>query len=144
MTDINGRQLSTDEESRLMATFRHDCEQFAGEFYDMNRSDKFRANWPSQDRFATANWKTFSEATRHLYVDRLNDPHAPQKEKDMIADILILLSMKAVGQQTDDRLQLSPGTQQFEGDKRENASIVEKYGKGKNLRAALMQSSALH
>jgi len=50
--------------------------------------------------------------------------------------------MVADGQETDNRLQLKPDSQQFVGDKYENRKIIDTYGNGQNFRAALKNGVA--
>jgi hypothetical protein len=55
---------------------------------------------------------------------------------------LVLQAQMGQGQEADTRLQLAPGTQQFDGDAFENKKIVEKFGVKPNMRAALMNNIA--
>lgn len=145
--DINGEKIGVAEATNLIRMLDHDAKEIAGVFYDMDRSPKFRVNWPDQDRFVAANWKTFIAAARAMYAERLGDPKTPPHEARMMSLALILghkleKSMALLGVAPDDRLQLKPNTQQFVGDKYENKKIVEKFGMKPNLRAALLNSAA--
>ncbi len=140
--EINGEFISVDEAKKLIRMLYNDAKQIAGVFHGQNRSVKFRINWPDEYKFADANWKTFVVPCRQMYAERLADPKTPPKEARMMHLALVLEHKIARGLEKDTRLQLSPGTQQFEGDKSENLKIIEKFGKRPNLRAALMNASA--
>ena len=139
---INGEQITTDEAQKLIRMLYNDARKMAGEFHGMNRSDKFRVNWPDEYKFADANWKTFVEPVRTMYAERLGDPKTPPAEARMMHLALVLQAQTAQGQETDNRLQIAPNSQQFHGDKHENKKIIEKFGAVPNLRAALMNSVA--
>jgi hypothetical protein len=138
--EINGENISSKEAMDLTRMLYHDAREVAGVFYDMNRSEKFRTNWPNQDRFADCNWKTFVEATRQLYAERLGDPNLDPVEGRKMHLALVLQAMMAKGEEADNRLQIAPNSAQFEGDNRENAKIMEKFGPNPNFRAALKNS----
>jgi len=138
--EINGEQISAKEALDLTRMLYHDAREIAGEFYDMNRSDKFRTNWPDQDRFVATNWKTFVEAARQMYAAMLGDPKTHPSDARKMHLALVLQAMMAKGEEVDNRLQIAPNTQQFEGDRHENAKIMEKFGPNPNFRAALKNS----
>ena len=138
--EINGENISTKEALDLTRMLYHDASEVAGEFYEMNRSEKFRTNWPNQDRFVATNWKTFVEATRQMYAARLGDPKTPPAEARKMHLALVLQAMMAKGEEADNRLQIAPGTQAFEGDKAENRKTMERFGPNPNLRAAIMNT----
>ena len=138
--EINGENISTKEALDLTRMLYHDASEVAGEFYEMNRSEKFRTNWPNQDRFVATNWKTFVEATRQIYAARLGDLKTPPAEARKMHLVLVLQAMMAKGEEADNRLQIAPGTQAFEGDKAENRKTMERFGPNPNLRAAIMNT----
>ena len=138
--EINGENISTREALDLTRMLYHDASEVAGEFYEMNRSEKFRTNWPNQDRFVATNWKTFVEATRQIYAARLGDLKTPPAEARKMHLALVLQAMMAKGEEADNRLQIAPGTQAFEGDKAENRKTMERFGPNPNFRAALKNS----
>lgn len=142
MIEINGEQITASEASNLLRMIYSDAKQIAGEFHGMNRSEKFRINWPDEYLFADANWKTFVEACRKMYADRLSDPKTPKEDARKIHLALVLEAKIAKGQEKDTRLQLAPNTQQFEGDAHENKKISEKFGRVPNFRAAILNSVA--
>lgn len=138
--EINGEQISAKEALDLTRMLYHDAREVAGVFYDMNRSEKFRTNWPNQDRFVETNWKTFVEATRQMYAERLGNPTLDPVQARKMHLALVLQAMMAKGEEADNRLQIAPGTQAFEGDKAENRKTMERFGPNPNLRAALKNS----
>lgn len=140
--DINGEQLTAQEAADLIKMLCHDAEEFAGEFHNMERSEKFRLNWPDEQLFAKANWKTFVEPVRMLYAMRLGDPKTPPSDARKMHLALVLQAKMAEGQETDQRLQIAPDSGQFHGDKAENRKILEKFGKNQNFRANLMNGCA--
>jgi hypothetical protein len=142
MIEINGEQLSNEECMSLVRMLCEDAKRIAGEYHGMKRSAKFRVNWPDEYKFANANWKTFVVAARTMYAQRLADPKTPEADKRKMMLALILQAKMAEGQETDNRLQLQPNTQQFVGDSYENKKIVEKFGTTPNLRAKLMNTIA--
>lgn len=142
MIEINGEQITVDEAKKLLRMLYNDAKQIAGEFHTMNRSVKFRLNWPDEYKFTDANWKTFVCATRQMYAAKLGDPKTSEADKRRIHLVLVLEHKIAEGQEKDTRLQLAPGTQQFEGDKGENKKIVDKFGARQNMRAALLNATA--
>lgn len=139
---VNGEDIPVDEVMRLIKMLYNDAYKIAGVYHGMTRSAKFRVNWPDEYKFADANWKTFVDAARRMYAERLGDPKTPPDDARKMHLALVLEHMIAQGQESDTRLQLHPGTQQFEGDPVENKRIVEMFGKKPNLRAALMNSAA--
>ncbi len=138
--DVNGEQIEHSEALKIVRMLCEDAKRVAGEFHTMNRSEKFRVNWPDEYQFAESEWRNFIEAVHQMYAEQLGDPDtSPHDARRMFLAIVL---WKKIGEvhPTDNRLQLSPNTLQFEGDKYENKKIVETYGKGQNLRAALLNS----
>ncbi len=133
--EINGERISKKEQRELLAILRHDAEQMAGEFYEMERSDKFRVNWPDQDEFVKSEWKNFVAAIRLMYVQRLADPSTPATEAAKMHKIIVLQAMMARSGKRDDRLQIMPNTQQFMGDRTENRRTMQLFGNAPNMRA---------
>ena len=141
---VNGVRLTVKEASKRIKIIYDLAKEIAGEFYDMNRSGKFRINWPDQDEFAKSEWKSFVESARILLTQQLAKQEVPTSEKDKIAQALIIETEIAQGMERDARLQILKGSQQFLGDKYENKSILEKFGKAPNLRAYLRRSTVMH
>lgn len=142
MIEINGERITNKEAADLVRMLCNDAKQIAGEFHGMNRSDKFRLNWPSEYKFADSNWKTFIEPCRQMYAERLADPKTPPTDARKMHLALVLQAMMAQGEETDNRLQIAPDSQQFQGDKSENKKIIEKFGGAPNVRAALLNATA--
>lgn len=140
--EINGEKISAKEARDLLKMLYHDAEQLAGQFHGANRSEKFRANWPDEYEFARSEWKNFVEATRAAYAIQLGDPKTSPADARRMHLAIVLQDMMAKGEEKDNRLQLAPNTQQFEGDRRENRKIAEKFGNAPNLRALLRRGAA--
>ena len=138
---INGEQIPVSEALSLVRMLCNDAKQIAGEFHNMNRSVKFRLNWPNEYLFADANWKNFLEAARTMYAERLGDPKTPPKEARMMHLALVLQTMAEQGAEQSPRLQIAPNTQQFVGDPFENRKIADQFGKQSNTFEELLMSS---
>jgi hypothetical protein len=142
--DINGEFVSSKDAGDLIKMLYNDAKQVAGIFHGMNRSKKFRRNWPNEYVFAESEWKNFVVATRQMYLDRLKDPKTLPSDAQRMFKALYLERIAGEGQEKDNRLQLAPNTQQFVGDKYENNKISEKFGDESNSFAKLaLGSSAL-
>lgn len=143
MIEVNGEQISKAEAAALIRMLYNDAKQFAGVAHGMNRSAKFRANWPNEYVYAEAAWKSYVEATRMMYAERLKDPLTPPGDARKMHLALVLETMTGKDQEKDNRLQLFPNTQQFEGDKHENRKIDDQFGKQSNtFKELLMNSTA--
>jgi hypothetical protein len=140
--EVNGEQITNEEAMSLIKMLCNDAKQMAGEFHGMERSDKFRINWPDEDEFAKSEWRNFVEATIQLYVEQLKDPHVSPADKRKLHLAIVLNAMTSKDQPKDTRLQLVPNTQQFVGDKSENRKIKEKFGNVPNYRAILKRFTA--
>ena len=139
---INGEVIALDKARELVRMLYDDAYKIAGVFHGMNRSAKFRVNWPDEYKYAESCWKDFVQAARQMYTEALADPKRAESEKRKMFLALVIERKVAQGQEQDLRLQLFPNTQQFEGDRAENKNIAEKFGTKPNLRAALMNSIA--
>ncbi len=140
--DIAGQRITKTEAADLVRMLCHDAEEIAGEFHNMERSPKFRANWPDEYLFAKANWKSFVEAARAMYAARLGDPKTPPHEARKMHLALVLQTMCEQGAPKDTRIQLAPNSQQFVGDAYENKKITADFGKHSNTFRDLLMSSA--
>lgn len=144
MIEINGEQITAKEAADLIRMLCNDAKQVAGTFHGMNRSTKFRRNWPNEYVFADANWKTFMEATRKMYAQRLVDPLTPPGDARKMHLAMVLETMIGRDAERDNRLQLAPNTQQFVGDPFENKRIVDKFGAQSNtFKEILLGSSSI-
>jgi hypothetical protein len=144
----NGAVVPESEVAQALDTFEHDCKEFAGVFHDMERSEKFRLDWPDQDRFVESEWRAFVAATRQLYTEQLGAAGVDEDKKRQI--FLAIVRLAQVEQENarrgiehNNRLQVMRDTQQFFGDKYENRKILEKFGKRPTLRAAFRNATAL-
>jgi hypothetical protein len=140
--DINGEQISESEANKLIRMLLNDAKKMAGEFHQMNRSAKFRVNWPDEYKFANSEWRNFVDATITLYGEMCGDPKVSDYDKGRMHKAIVLWARLGKTMPKDNRLQLKPGSQQFEGDSYENRKIVENYGAAPNLRATLLNSTA--
>lgn len=138
MIEVNGEQITKEEALSLIRMLCNDAKEIAGQFHGMNRSAKFRANWPDEYVFADAEWKNFMEAARTMYAARLADPHTSPADKRRMHLALVLQTMAEQGAEKDTRLQIAPNTQQFVGDPYENRKIVDSFGKQSNTFKELM------
>lgn len=139
--DINGEFVSAKEAGDLIKMLYNDAKQVAGVFHGMNRSKKFRRNWPNEYLFAESEWKNFVVATRSMYLDRLKDPKTLPSDGKRMFQALYLERLASEGREQDQRLQLAPNTQQFVGDPYENKKISEKFGDHSNSFAELALGS---
>lgn len=144
---IGDEVISVASAMGLVKMLQKDAAEMAGTFHGMSRSKKFRANWPNENDFAATNWKSFVAAVRQMYSERLGNPSTkPDDARKMYLALLIERAWSEgqikLGMTPDTQLQLSPGTQQFEGDKRENLKIAEQFGDRPNLRAKLKAGAA--
>lgn len=144
MIEINGEEIGKTEALDLIRMLCNDAKQVAGTFHGMNRSRKFRRNWPNEYVFADANWKTFMEATRKMYAERLADPKTKPEDARKIHLALVLETMIGHDVEKDNRLQLAPNTQQYVGDAFENRKIADQFGNQSNtFKELLMGTSAV-
>ena len=144
MTDIyiNSELVPKEEALACVRMLCDDAKQIAGVFHGMNRSAKFRKNWPNEYVFADCNWKSFMEAARTMYAQKMGDPKTKEYDKRRMYIALVLQTMAEQGAEKDTRLQLQPGTQQYEGDKFDNRRIVDKFGPQSNTLKDLLMSTS--
>lgn len=135
--DINGEWVTTKEAGDLIKMLYNDAKQVAGVFHGMNRSKKFRRNWPNEYLFAESEWKTFVAATRQMYLERLKDSKTLPSDAKRMFQALYLERLAGEGREQDQRLQLAPNTQQFVGDPYENKKISQDFGDHSNTFAEL-------
>jgi hypothetical protein len=149
MTNLSfgGEVITAKAAMSLIAMIQHDAKEMAGVYHGMKRSAKFRVNWPDEDIFVESEWRSFVQAVRAMYAEKLSDPKTkPEDARKMYLALLIEKAyaegQRAQGIEADNRLQLRPGTQQFVGDAFENCKIVETFGSAPNLRARLRSNVA--
>jgi hypothetical protein len=68
---------------------RHTAKEFAGIFYDGNRSLRFRGQKISQKQFVAHAWIHFVDAARSVLTDMLTQPGVPDRQKHKIYEALI-------------------------------------------------------
>lgn len=134
---VDGDLVQDDEIHDILKMIDHDCKEFAGAFFEEDRSKKFRKTWnevgkltkrSAQDCFVDHAWKHFVVHVRAWYASRLSNPVLPEKEAVKLHRALLIEYMRGQSKDAKDVLQLAPGTQQFVGDKNENKHISEQYG----------------
>lgn len=140
--EINGEQVSKAKAMRLLRLMCDNAKRIAGEFHNYNRSEKFRANWPDEYKFANSEWRNFIEAAHQNFVELIRRPDIPDNHKHEMFLAIVLWKQISQAKPGDNRIQLMPNTQQFEGDPYENRKIKETYGSHQNLRALLLNSAA--
>lgn len=139
--DINGEFVSKKDAGELIRMLYKLAYRMAGEMHGMDRSEKFRKNWPNEYVYAESEWKTYIGAARKMFLELISKETTPEYEKKRMFHALLLERMAAEGQEADNRLQLAPNTQQFVGDKYENKKIAEKFGTDSNSFAKLALGS---
>jgi hypothetical protein len=142
MIEVSGQSITKTEALELVRMLCNDAKQIAGEFHNMERSAKFRANWPSEYLFADSQWKNFIEAARAMYAARLGDPKTKPEDARRMHLAIVLYTMAEQGSDKDSRLQIAPDTQQFVGDRYENRKIADKFGRQSNTFMDLLKSTA--
>lgn len=152
---VDGELLEDEEVKDLLNMVNHDCKEFAGVFFENDRSEKFRNSWNDvgqqlkrspQDCFVEHAAKHFIVHVRAWYAQKLGDPKEKPKNKERMHKALILQTMIAQAQtETEQTIQMTPGDEQFKGDRKENANINETYGKGPgDLRSRLLRTATRH
>lgn len=142
MIDLGLVQVTPKEAKSCVRMMIHDAREFAGQFHGQDRSEKFRANWPDEYKFARANWKSFIEAVIQTYAILMGQPGVREEDKHRmyVARLMWEYLAKSHLREADNRQQLFPNTQQFVGDPFENRKIKEQFGVHRNFRAAVMNN----
>lgn len=134
---VDGELLQDEEIIDILKMIDHDCKEFAGAFFEEDRSKKFRRTWntvgklskrSAQDCFVDHAWKHFVVHVRAWYADKLASPNVSEKEKEKLHKALIIEYQRGQSKEAKDVIQMAPNTQQFIGDKTENKHISETYG----------------
>jgi len=142
---VNGEQIPIDEVKKLLSMFYNDCKQIAGHFYEMERSPKFRANWPIDTVYVNCNWRNFFQETREFYASLLGNDHVSPYDKHRIFLAIALHDQVEKCSPKFEGVQMFRGTQQFEGDRYENRRITESYGRHSNtFKELLMGGTRYH
>jgi hypothetical protein len=149
MTDfleVNGERIEKQEALDLIRMLMDDAKNIAGEFHGMNRSKKFRRNWPNEYAYAECEWRNFMEAARAMYAERLGDPFTSEYDKRRM--FLAIALWNQVENQAPEKyggMQVMPDSQAFEGDKYENRKTVENFGaQSDTFKDLLMGSTKYH
>ena len=102
--------------------------QFAGTFFEMNRSKRFRSIWGTsdkkQDYYIDKNWTYFIKPAKEVMVKMLTDPMVTQGQKDAI--YLALCQENVVAQLVageSGSLQMEKDSEHFDGDKALNKDV---------------------
>lgn len=119
----------------------HEAKEFAGVFYERDRSALFRSMWPSQDEYVKHKWPHFVVAVREAWSAGLGDPSVPQKIKDYFYEALVADAADNQSARAITPIQISPGTLQFEGDPYENRQTAKNIANGGDVHAHLMNSA---
>lgn len=140
---IGGEVITVQAAKNLIEMIEKDAREMAGVFHGMNRSAKFRVNWPDEDLFSDSQWRMFVQAVRAMYAEKMADPKTkPEDSRKMYLSLLLERAYsegkRIQGAEADNRLQLAPNTQQFVGDPYENRKIADKFGNSPNFRAAFL------
>jgi hypothetical protein len=139
LIDLGLVQVTRKEAASCVRMMIHDAKELAGQFHGLDRSEKFRTNWPDEYKFAASNWKTFIEAVIQSYAVLMGRESVPEEDKHrMYVARLMWEKLATATTQRDNRIQLTPNTQQFVGDPFENRKIARDFGKHGNLRAKFL------
>jgi hypothetical protein len=130
--EVNGEKIARSEVMELVRSFLNQAKNRAGEFYEQDRSEKFRANWPNIDVYVNVNWGRYIDAARTDYAKLIGDDKTPEYDKRRAFLALCLYDQIMKAPEKDGGLQIMPNTQQFVGDKHENYKIKEQYGRHSN------------
>lgn len=130
---VDGDLLSDDEVRKLIKLVNDVAYEMAGQFHGCKRSRKFRKQWPNEYDFAEQNWKNFIEGARAFLADTLRKYQSgiikgKPTEADSIHKALILQAMIGEASQNQTPIQVSTGTQAFDGDSAENRKTDENFG----------------
>jgi hypothetical protein len=90
---------------------RMQAKKMAASFWDMNRSDRFRAFWPDVKQYVGRFWPAFVDDARSILIDMLTDKTVAQHIKDEIEVAIIedsLRASKAPPLQTGQRMLMKP------------------------------------
>lgn len=134
---VNGEKVSRSDAMKYVRMLCNTAKDIAGDFYEQDRSAKFRANWPIDKVFVECNWRHFIEAARRGYATVLGNEKVPEETKKRIFYAIAIWDQVAQQSPNFEGVQLEPNTQQFEGDKYENRKTIENYGKHSNTFAEL-------
>lgn len=119
----------------------HEAKEFAGVFYDQDRSALFRSMWPSQDEYVQHKWVHFVAPVIKIWSEMLGRPDVPERMKDFMFKAIVANAAQASSPNALDVIQLAPDTQQFRGDPFENRETAKKIGNGGDNHRHLMTTA---
>lgn len=126
---IGGEELSEYEASELLEMLIKHARQLAGKFHQLNRSEKFRRNWPDEYLYAEHEWRSHVEATLQVYAQGMSDPRVRDYDRRrMFLARLLWAQVEAAATELFPGNQLFPNTAAYEGDAYENKRIAEMFG----------------
>lgn len=143
---VNGEQIPKSKVMELIRMLCNDAKELAGQFHELNRSEKFRENWPNPYVYADCNWRGYVDAVIKAYGTLCGMETVPEYDKRrMFLAIALWQQIASEAPEHYAGIPMQPGTQAFEGDKRENRRIVERFGKQSNtFKELLMGSTRYH
>lgn len=122
----------------------HDAKEMAGEFYERERSLTFRASWPKQMEYVNIKWPHFVQGVREVYAELLGRDDVPEDDKEKMFDALTSDAEASHSDGASSPLQIFKDTENFVGDRRENAKVVDKIGSGeRSFKERLRSTTAL-
>ena len=122
----------------------HDAKEAAGQFFERNRSRKFRANWPIDTEFVAVKWPHFVEGVRKMYASLCGDPSVDEYDKVKMFEALTNEAPRSFSDAASSPLPIVKGTEAFEGDKRENMRTTDAFGvHAENVTTKLLSTTAL-
>lgn len=120
---FEGERLTRDQIDASRKLIRDIATECAGQFFDENRSDRFRAIWGSSDEaqriFAESQWTNFVIHARAFCAAQLNNEKLSDQDKERYHRALIVEA--TLGTRRGAKalpIQIEPGTPQFEGEDR--------------------------
>lgn len=143
---VNGEQIPKSEACELLRMFYNDCKQIAGQFYEHERSEKFRANWPIDTVYVNCNWRNFFQETRQAYAELLGRPDeqvSPYDKRRIFLAIALHDQVEKVSPKFEG-VQIAKDSPQFWGDKRENKNISELWGKRSNTFREILMNGTMY
>lgn len=130
---VGNEELEEREARELVAMIINDARDIAGQFHQLNRSDKFRANWPNEYAYAESEWRSFVQATLQAYAESMGDPRLPERDKRrLFLARLLWAQVEAGAPEAYAGVAIRKGSEQFAGDAFENRQIVNRFGRHSN------------
>jgi hypothetical protein len=143
MVDLGIVQVTPGEAADCVKMLINDAKELAGQFHGMDRSEKFRTNWPDEYKFATNNWKSFVQEVLTAYAMLMGGKNVDEVDKHRMYVARLMWEKMTEGKEKNTGLQIAKGSQQFVGDPYENRKIKRDFGSHGNFRAWLMNKTAI-